>query len=115
MVSQKKNAHVDEVESVQRLYTYRCFARRGMLRTPYSSRLKKLGALSRKDRRLIADLTLMYKLTTDELDLSIWNLFEPSAFANKTRGHPFKVYLDRGIVSRQRFSSTLSRVFDPGT
>ncbi|EYC26510.1 hypothetical protein Y032_0010g1193 [Ancylostoma ceylanicum] len=90
-----KSSQVDELESVQKSFTYRCFVRRGLFKITYDSRLSRLGALSLKDRRLIADLTIMYKLTTDELHLSIWDLFQVSTLVNKTRGHPFKIHIDR--------------------
>ncbi|EYC29530.1 hypothetical protein Y032_0006g3021 [Ancylostoma ceylanicum] len=92
-------SQIDEIESVQKSFTYRCFARKGMFRTPYDVRLKKLSALSLRDRRLIIDISFMYKLTTGEVDLAISDLFEISPFKDFTRGHPFKVRLFRSNCS----------------
>ncbi|EYC05877.1 hypothetical protein Y032_0079g1234 [Ancylostoma ceylanicum] len=89
--SPSRRREIDEIEKVQKSFTYRSFARKGMFELSYFSRLKKLGALTLEDRRLLSDLTFMYKLTTDEVKLDLEDLFEITPFVNLTRGHPFRI------------------------
>lgn len=70
-----KASQVDEIQKLQRSFTYRCFARKVEFKISNHDRLKKLGVLTLKERSLVADLLscifFMRKLTTSGMDLKI--------------------------------------------
>jgi len=78
---------IDKIESVQRYFTNRLFARKlsGLSKLAYFSRLKILGLETLEHRRLINDLVLYYKILKGHCDL-VLNV------AKVTRGNNFKLF-----------------------
>lgn len=65
-----------------------------MSRLSYKKRLEILGAHSLEFRRKIYDYVYIYKLTTEESDLELFDIFEKQPLMDVTRGHPFRIIPD---------------------
>jgi hypothetical protein len=86
-----KLADIDRLENVQRYFTKRL---RNLWNIPYNERLIICTLTSLELRRLIADLTLCFKIVHNLIALKFEELFEFDA--NKiTRGHNFKLRLPK--------------------
>ena len=99
---------IDEIESVQKLFTMRI---PGLQLQSYKKRLISLNLSSLERRRLWADLTLCFKM------LKGFTKFDPVAFGLKlsesvTRGHPLKLILDHSRINTRKHAFA-NRVIAP--
>lgn len=104
-----KKAQIDALERVQRSFTARIFARAGIFRLSYKTRLSKLAATSLSFRRLMYDQDLVYKIMTRRIELKIQDFFSLSNFNNVTRGHNFRLVVGK-VRTKQFLNSFLARV-----
>ena len=71
----------------------------------YAERLKRLDLITLELRRLHMDLTMCYKIVFKLIDLNFDDFFKFSP-SSSTRGHPYKLYRQRGdITARENFFS----------
>ncbi|EYB92879.1 hypothetical protein Y032_0189g1209 [Ancylostoma ceylanicum] len=107
--SPSKKLIIDALENVQKRYTWRIFARNGLLRVPYKERLSRLQSDSLQLRRCILDQCFVYKVVFGEVDMDISTLFSFSEFSGRTRGHRFRFVLPKAH-SQQFRSCFMARV-----
>ncbi len=82
------NMDIDKIERIQRSFTKRI---PNLVNLTYPQRLENLELLTLETRRLIADLTMVYKILHQMVDLDPASFFVPSP-VESTRGHPFKLF-----------------------
>ncbi len=87
---------IDNLESVQRVFTRRLFCRCNLPNLRYTDRMKLLNLDPLELRRIKHDLQLVYKLVHGLLDVNIQDFFLPGF--EKTRGHVYK--LQTSLVNR---------------
>ena len=93
---------VNKIERVQRRFTKRL---PGLKFCSYAERLKRLDLITLELRRLHMDLTMCYKIVFKLIDLNFDDFFKVSP-SSSTRGHPYKLYRQRGdITARENFFS----------
>jgi Reverse transcriptase (RNA-dependent DNA polymerase)/Endonuclease-reverse transcriptase len=82
---------IDNIESVQRNFTWRVFKRCGLPDASYNERLARLQLPSLELRRIHKDLIFCYKIVYGNIALNVSNFF---AFANNahTRGNSLKFF-----------------------
>ncbi len=90
---------IDLIEKIQRRFTKRI---PGLSELSYDERLKKLSAHSLKTRRLILDLTLLYKILNNLTSLDPDALFVQDK-EGTTRGHSRKLYVQRAHLDLYRY------------
>ena len=88
---------IRRLESVQRVFTKRLY---GLQNLPYSDRLKRTGLKTLEHGRLVADLTLCYKILNNLIILDIQCFIVNTD--DRTRGHSLKL-----IVNKTRTNSRL--------
>ena len=81
------------IERVQKYFTRKVCKRCKISYSDYSSRLDQLNLNSLERRRLIFDLTFMYKIFHGLVDVPITDFFSRPIVAHSTRGHSYKVCL----------------------
>ena len=93
---------IDKIERVQRRFTKRL---PGMKYCSYAERLRRLELITLELRRLHTDLIMCYKIVFRLIDLNFDEFFKVTP-SSSTRGHPYKLYRQRGDVSvRENFFS----------
>jgi len=85
---------VNQIENVQRRFTKRIFWKCNLGDQSYKRRLEVLNAVTLERRRLVFDLTLLYKMLHNLVDLSFLDFFRVFDHRHCTRGS------DLNIVSR---------------
>ena len=80
---------MNTIENVQRTFTRRAYLRCGLPKASYSERLKNLNLKSLKECRVIADLTLVYKILHGLISIPEKQLFR--RVKDVTRGHPLRI------------------------
>ena len=100
---------IDLLESVQRRFTKRL---PGYYTLSYRDRLSMLNIDSLEVRRLYLDLVLVYKIIFGLIDFDSSKLFKMNT--NPTRGHPYKILQEHGIVDVRRnfFALRVVRVWN---
>jgi hypothetical protein len=90
---------IELVERVQRLFTRRlpCFQS-----LSYTERLAKLGLKSLSRRRIERDLVMVYKITHGLVNIN-QDLLLTFATENRTRGHNFKLAVERTSLNLRKF------------
>ena len=95
--------HVTEIqrlESVQRMFTKYLHGFHGL---SYAERLKKLGLCTLELRRLLADLTLCFKMLYRFTIVSDLNLFFTHEANNRTRGHSMRLKASKPRLDTKRY------------
>jgi hypothetical protein len=91
---------IDCIERVQRRFTKRL---PGLKYFSYTERLWRLDLISLELRRLHTDLIMCYKIVFGIIDLKFCDFFKVSPSV-ATRGHPYKLYRQRGdVTARNNF------------
>jgi len=83
-------AAINKIESIQRKFTKRLFFRLNNATIPYESRLQELHLIDLKHRRLILDLTAVYKIFHG-ITFTEEPQFQPALMLGRTRGHHHKL------------------------
>lgn len=101
---------IDNIESVQRNFTWHLFKRCGLPNMPYNDRLVWLQLPSLELRRIRKDLIMCYKIMHSHVALELSDFFALSN-NSRTRGHNFKLFKKQFCldVSKYFFSN---RVID---
>ena len=84
---------VDIIESVQRNFTRRLFARCELPYVCYDERIKILVLEKLELRRIIYDMTLYFKIVNKFCDTSLFNKICFCNYTYGTHGHKFKFYV----------------------
>ena len=80
------------VENVQRTFTRRLFYRAHFPKVSYEQRLAMLGISKLQTRHLVSDLTTVYQVMRNLVDLPLDELFQPSYRRLHLRAHhPFMI------------------------
>lgn len=79
---------IQSIEKVQKTLTYRSFAHKGVT-TLYECFLHKLEAQSLEYRQKIIDFALMYRMTTSETSLAIYDVIEIPSTLETHWSHPY--------------------------
>ena len=82
---------IDNIESVQRNFTWHLFKRCGLPNMPYNDRLVWLQLPSLELRRIRKDLIMCYKIMHGHVALKLSDFFVLSN-NSCTRGHNFKLF-----------------------
>ena len=90
---------VQSVEQVQRYYTKRIFRRCNIPYTSYMDRLAKVNINTLEYRRCVADLTMVYKIVNNLVDIPIDNYFKLFTSPYDTRRHPWCLKLNPCVSS----------------
>ena len=94
---------IDCLEQVQRVATRSV---RGLKGCTYEERLKRLGLLSLKKRRLRGDLIEVFKMITGRERIDCSRFFQSAPTQHQLRGHTMKLYKPRARLRvRQMFFS----------
>lgn len=94
---------IDHLEKVQRYFTRRVFYRARAPMEAYELRLERLHLESLEARRLVTDLTMVFKIINKEVDLAcetFFDVFETTV----TRGHRFKLKMRRACTNNLKHS-----------
>ena len=89
---------VDLIEDVQRKFTKLL---PGMFDVSYNERLIKLDLLTLEERRIHADLILLYKIIHKLVDIPFDKYFTYSP--STTRGHPYKLFVPFSRVNCHKY------------
>lgn len=103
-----KIVHKEKIEKVQKRFTNAIFSRNGLYHVSYKERLATLGENSLKLRKILYDQNLVFKIFSGCLDIDKREIFNFLDFTDRTRGHPFRIFIGR-VRSQQFFGSFLVR------
>ena len=99
-----------KLESVQRSFTRRACLRCGIPFSSYSDRLDKLNIKSLQYRRLVSDLTLLFKIVNGYSHLNFDNFFIIRCFTHDLRGSKIKIRPLNNFKYNQWNNSFFSKV-----
>ena len=92
---------INSIESIQRYYTRRIFRRCKIPYQSYSDRLQKVKLRSLEYRRLEIDITMVYKIIHNLVDVPFENFFEFYTTPYNTRRHKWCLKLKRSVSRHQ--------------
>ena len=104
---------VDQLESVQRYFTRRLFARCNLTESSYCERLCILKLSSLQERRIISDLCTMYKIIRGLINVPS-NYFFQRNQDSRTRGNSYKLSINycRLNVTKNSFANRMVNIWN---
>ena len=105
---------VNRIESVQRFFTMKLFQRCGMKSSGYENRLSQLDLKSLEHRRIAADLTMIFKILYNYVDIDPSVLFEFKQSQYHLRGHSLTLERPKaaGNTALNSFPSRVIRLWN---
>ncbi len=105
---------VDKIENVQRYFTRRLYLRCGLcVDEPYLRRIEVLNLESLEERRLKADLTMVYQIIHHLIDLNFNEFFTYAPdVGTRSHGHKLFVNICRLNIRKHFFSNRIVQVWN---
>ena len=105
---------VNRIESVQRFFTMKLFQRCGRKSSGYENRLSQLDLKSLEHRRIAADLTMIFKILYNYVDIDPSVLFEFKQSQYHLRGHSLTLERPKaaGNTALNSFPSRVIRLWN---